>query len=192
MSVAALGPEERGQLLALARESIAASLERRKPRKGDLAPRLLDPGGAFVTLTRRRDGELRGCIGYVEAVRPLADAVAEAARLAATEDNRFEPVGRGELSQLHVEISVLTPLVPTRAEDVEVGIHGLVVRHAGRSGLLLPQVAVEHGWDREVFLDHTCRKAGLPPGTWRRPDVELLSFTAEVFGEAGAGPEAIA
>jgi AmmeMemoRadiSam system protein A len=134
-------------------------------------------------LRRRSDGELRGCIGYVEAVRPLHEAVAEAARLAATEDHRFEPVGRSELEHLHVEISVLTPLSPTSADEVVVGTHGLVVRHGGRSGLLLPQVPVEQGWDREAFLDHACRKAGLPAGTWKRPDAELLSFGAEVFGD---------
>jgi AmmeMemoRadiSam system protein A len=110
--------------------------------------------------------------------------VAEAARLAATEDHRFEPPSRGELPRLRIEISVLTPLLRTRAEDVVVGVHGLMIRQAGRSGLLLPQVPVEHGWDREAFLDHTCRKAGLPPGAWRQPDAELLSFAAEVFGDS--------
>jgi AmmeMemoRadiSam system protein A len=181
-----LGPEQRSQLLWLAREAIRAALQDRKPEACPLAPSLREQAGAFVTLTRRRDGELRGCIGYVEAVRPLADAVAEAARLAATEDHRFEPLRSSDLQDLRVEISVLSPLAPTRADQVVVGTHGLVVRHGGRSGLLLPQVPLEHGWDREAFLEHTCRKAGLAPGTWRLPDAELLSFTAEVFGEGEA------
>jgi len=184
MKPPALGPEERAQLLAIAREAITANLEGRPPRSVPLAPSLYECGVAFVTLTQRSDGELRGCIGYVEAVRPLAEAVAEAARLAATEDHRFEPPSRGELPRLRIEISVLTPLLPARAEDVVVGVHGLMIRQAGRSGLLLPQVPVEHGWDRETFLDHTCRKAGLPPGAWRLADAELLSFTAEVFGDS--------
>ena len=178
-----LGPEERRQLLSVAREAIAALLQGRPPAQPALAPPLRERGGAFVTLTGRSDGELRGCIGYVEAVRPLAEAVAEAARLAATEDHRFAPVTAAELPGLRIEISVLTPLAPTRPQDVAVGSHGLMIRHAGRSGLLLPQVAVEHAWDRETFLDQTCRKAGLPPGTWKQADADLLSFTATVFGE---------
>ena len=187
MSFPSLGPEERRQLLRLAREAVAAGVECRPATRFDLAPALAQPAAAFVTLTRRSDGELRGCIGYVEAVRPLAEAVAEAARLAASEDRRFDPVTRAEVGNLSVEISVLSPLLPTRPDEVVVGIHGLMIRYAGRSGLLLPQVPAEHGWDREKFLDETCRKAGLPPGTWKEPGVELLAFTADVFGEDEAG-----
>jgi AmmeMemoRadiSam system protein A len=183
MSGPGLGDDERAQLLALARESIAASLEGRALRSLPLAPQLREKGGAFVTLAQRSDGELRGCIGFVEAVRPLSEAVAEAARLAATEDRRFQPLRLAELANLHIEISVLTTPVPVRAEEIVVGTHGLMIRHAGASGLLLPQVPVEHGWDRESFLEHTCRKAGLPPGAWRLPGAELLSFTAVVFSE---------
>jgi AmmeMemoRadiSam system protein A len=178
-----LGSEERRQLLRLARESVTAALERRTPRRPPLAASLQERAAVFVTLTRGRDGELRGCIGTVEPLRPLAHAVEEAARLAATEDRRFDPMRSSELPDLRIEVSVLGPLVPTRPEQVILGIHGLVIRQGPRSGLLLPQVAVEHGWDRETFLDQTCRKAGLPAGGWRLPDTQLLSFTAEVFAE---------
>ena len=88
-----------------------------------------------------------------------------------------------ELPSLDIEVSVLSRTVPVRPEDVEIGTHGLIIRCAGRAGLLLPQVPVEHGWDRKGFLEETCRKAGLPKDAWKRPDAELLGFTAEVLGE---------
>ena len=96
---------------------------------------------------------------------------------------RFDPVLPSELPDLSLHVSVLGELRPIDPEAVEVGVHGLVIRGGGRSGLLLPQVAAERGWDRERFLDETCRKAGLPPETWRRPDCELLAFTATVFSD---------
>ncbi len=138
------------------------------------------PGAAFVTLTK--NGRLRGCIGYTEAVAPLFKVVQECAVAAATEDPRFPPVSSNELPSLRIEISVLTPLVPILPEEVEVGRHGLMVSQGGMRGLLLPQVPVEWGWDRETFLDQTCVKAGLPPSAWRH-GATLRSFTAEVFGE---------
>ena len=108
--------------------------------------------------------------------------VQECAVAAATEDPRFPPVSPDELSSLRVEISVLTPLVLIRPEEVEVGRHGLMIAQGRRRGLLLPQVPVEWGWDRETFLDQTCVKAGLPPSAWRH-GATLWAFTAEVFGE---------
>jgi hypothetical protein len=104
---------------------------------------------------------------------------------AATEDGRFEPVTAKELPELRLEISALGPMLPVRPEDVQVGRQGLLISHQGRRGVLLPQVPVEHGWNRETFLDHTCLKAGLLPGSWQEEGVELLGFTAEVFGEEG-------
>jgi AmmeMemoRadiSam system protein A len=101
----------------------------------------------------------------------------------ATEDGRFDPVTEAELAGLRIEISALGPLEPIRPEDVEVGRHGLLISYGSRRGVLLPQVPVEQGWDRETFLAHTCWKAGLPEDTWRRPGVELLGFTATVFSE---------
>jgi AmmeMemoRadiSam system protein A len=113
----------------------------------------------------------------------LLETVARMAVAAAIEDGRFEPVTRAELDHLSIEVSALSPLQPIRPEEVEVGRHGLLVTLGGRRGVLLPQVPKEHGWDRETFLVHTCRKAGLSDDAWKRPGVELLAFTADVFGE---------
>ena len=178
-----LTPEERRVLLAAARESIAAHLGRRPARLPAPSGTLARKQGAFVTLHRREDGELRGCVGMMRAEEPLLGTVARMAVVAATEDGRFDPVSGGELDGLHIEISALSPLEPIRPEDVVVGRHGLLIGYGGRRGVLLPQVPVEHGWDREAFLAHTCRKAGLPEDAWRQPGVELLGFTATVFGE---------
>jgi AmmeMemoRadiSam system protein A len=102
---------------------------------------------------------------------------------AATRDGRFSPVTARELEALRIEVSVLSPLESIQPSAVEVGRHGLLLSGGGRRGVLLPQVPVEHGWDRESFLAHTCQKAGLPASAWRGPDVELLAFTATVFEE---------
>ena len=115
--------------------------------------------------------------------RPLLETVARMAVAAAIEDGRFEPVTEAELDGLSVEVSALSPLGPIRPEEVEVGRHGLLVGQGGRRGVLLPQVPGEQGWDRETFLVHTCRKAGLPDDAWKEPGVELLGFTADVFRE---------
>jgi len=175
--------EERRQLLALARQAIAAHLACALLTLPEVAPALRWPGAAFVTLRRRGDDELRGCIGTVEARQPLVDAVVRMAVAAATQDLRFASVTAGELPSLALEISILGPAAPIAAQAVEPGVHGLIVRHGGRSGLLLPQVATDHGWDRETFLQCTCLKAGLPRDAWRDPGAILLAFTAEVFGE---------
>jgi len=180
---AELTPEQRHALLAAARESIAAHLGGRRPRLPSPSGALARKQGAFVTLHRRADGELRGCVGMMRSEETLLDTVARMAVVAATEDGRFDPVSGGELDGLHIEISALSPLEPIRPEDVVVGRHGLLIGYGGRRGVLLPQVPVEHGWDREAFLAHTCRKAGLPEDAWRQPGVELLGFTATVFGE---------
>lgn len=142
--------------------------------------------GAFVSLHRRGSGELRGCIGCFEGRGTLDETVARMAVEAATHDPRFAPMRPFELDGVTIEISVLGPMVdlddPRR---VEVGEHGLVVSRGGRRGVLLPQVAAEYGWTREEFLDHTCVKAGLSAGDWRKPGTRLQTFTAEVFGESG-------
>ena len=142
--------------------------------------------GAFVTF--KKDGHLRGCIGSMVGDGPLYLTVARMARAAAFEDPRFPPVTAAEASALELDISVLGPL--TRCPDpslVRVGRHGLLVRQGYRSGVLLPQVPVEWRWDRETFLSQTCRKAGLPPDTWRDAwqdgRTELYWFEAEVFGD---------
>ena len=138
--------------------------------------------GAFVTL--HKDAQLRGCIGYVEPLTALYRTVIENAVNAARRDPRFPPVKRDEVAQLHIEISVLTrPHAISDVEEIEVGRDGLIVSRGAARGLLLPQVASERGWSRETFLDSTCRKAGLAPGAWRKGDVEIQAFSAQVFSE---------
>jgi AmmeMemoRadiSam system protein A len=176
-------PEERGVLLRVAREAIAARLGGSPLSLPDASGTLAARRGAFVTLRARGDDELRGCIGQMESERPLVETVARMAVAAATEDTRFRPVTLGELVRLKLEISVLGPMRSIRAPEVVVGRHGLMVSDGRRRGVLLPQVPVEQGWERETFLAHTCIKAGLPADAWRKPGVELLAFTADVFGE---------
>lgn len=148
-------------------------------------PELLEKRGAFVTLYLA--GELRGCIGVATAVSPLYETVQNCAISAATTDPRFPPLTLSELSEVRIEISVLSPLERVKAiEEIEIGVHGLIVYHEGRRGLLLPQVATEHGWDREQFLRQVCRKAGLPMDEWTK-GARVERFTALVFGEDRTG-----
>ena len=140
------------------------------------------PRAAFVSL--HAEGDLRGCIGMITAVESLAGTVARCAALAATEDPRFPPLERAELDAVSIEISVLGPRVPIAdPSGIVVGRHGLMVTLGSRRGLLLPQVAVEQGWDRETFLRETCRKAGLEETAWKKGAV-VEAFEAEVFSEA--------
>lgn len=171
--------DDRQALLRIAHESILSSFTDRALPKAPPYPSLSEPRGVFTTLYLH--GSLRGCVGYAMPVSPLYLAVAETARAAAFEDSRFHPVTALEAPELEISLSVLSPLFPIRAEEVEVGRHGLVISLGQRRGLLLPQVPVEYGWDREVFLEQTCRKAGLAAGAWREASLE--AFTAEVFGD---------
>jgi AmmeMemoRadiSam system protein A len=173
-------PKERASLLRLAHESIVSALERREISLTPPSPHLAAPRGAFTTIYFRSG--LRGCVGYVFPVASLYRTVAETACAAAFEDTRFSPVTLEEAPELEVSLSILSPLKIIRPEEVEIGIHGLVVNHGGRRGLLLPQVPIEHQWDRLTFLDQTCRKAGLPLDAWQK-GATLEAFTAEVFGD---------
>jgi len=176
-----LDAAQRKTLLGIARRALEGYVRAGKvPPEEGAQGKLAAPGAAFVTLTK--NGRLRGCIGYTEAVAPLFKVVQECAVAAATEDPRFPPVSPGEFPSLRIEISVLTPLFPLRPEKVEVGRHGLLVRQGRMRGLLLPQVPVDQKWNRETFLDQVCVKAGLPPSAWRH-GATLEGFTAEVFGE---------
>ncbi|MEW6263661.1 MAG: AmmeMemoRadiSam system protein B [Thermodesulfobacteriota bacterium] len=179
-----LASAEQKLLLSLARQSILAGLENKTFVPPEPLPAALKaPRGAFVTLKKR--GELRGCIGRLESERPLAEVVTVMAQAAAFEDHRFPPLTKAELPDLRLEISVLTPFQPVKeVEEIQVGRHGLIVLRGPHSGLLLPQVPVEEGWDREQFLDFTCRKAGLPFKCWREAGTRLYSFSAQVFSEA--------
>jgi AmmeMemoRadiSam system protein B/AmmeMemoRadiSam system protein A len=178
-----LDEAQQGTLLKIARESVTAAVRGQKPPQWDVDdPALKRRCGAFVTLKER--GELRGCIGYIEAIKPLFQTVADVAASAALNDPRFMPVSPEELPDLTLEISVLTPLRRlTDPAEIVIGKHGLLIRKGGYQGLLLPQVATEWGWDKWQFLEHTCRKAGLPPDAWKDPQAEIYTFTAQVFGE---------
>jgi AmmeMemoRadiSam system protein A len=190
MSIAEAAPDDRRlseldrkELLRIARATLREYLS-----TGYLPPgaphrkSLLVPSGAFVSVYV--GGQLRGCMGRVDSDTPLYLAVEQLAVSAATRDPRFDPVRMEELTDAQLEISILSPLHLGTAEALEVGRHGVVITRGPRRGLLLPQVATKHEWNRERFLDETCAKAGLPPGAWREPGTRIELFTAEVFGEA--------
>ena len=172
--------EERSLLLQLAHQSIAAALEHGEISLVPPAPHLAEPRGVFTTLYYR--GDLRGCVGYVFPVMSLYRTVAESARGAAFDDSRFAPVTRDEAAELRVSLSILSPPQPIRPEDVEIGRHGLLIKMGAYRGLLLPQVPIEHDWDRIAFLEQTCKKAGLPIDAWRN-GAQVEAFTAEIFGD---------
>jgi AmmeMemoRadiSam system protein A len=175
--------QERSVLLKLAHESIRCSLDQREISLDPPSPHLAEPRGVFTTICLQ--GQLRGCVGYVFPATSLFRAVAETARAAAFEDTRFLPVTRAEVPELEVSLSVLSLLAAIQPESVQVGKHGLLVSQHGHRGLLLPQVPVEHGWDRLTFLEQTCRKAGLASDAWQH-GAALEAFTAEVFGDRDA------
>jgi AmmeMemoRadiSam system protein A len=178
-----LSHEEKRELLEIARDAIASTLVRKSFHFDVHLPgRLLQPQGAFVTI--RIDRQLRGCIGYIESTRPLAEVVAEVATKAAFEDPRFPPLTAHELEQATLEVSVLSPLRQIQSiEEIVVGVHGLVIELGMHRGLLLPQVALEYGWDRQAFLEAVARKAGLHHLAWQDPEMKLHVFSAEVFEE---------
>ena len=172
--------EERRLLLRVAHTSIESAFDNQQTSWDPPTPHLAEPRGAFTTIYLH--GQLRGCVGYVMPIAPVYRTVAETARAAAFDDSRFTPVTREEAPQLEVSLSILSPLRPIAAEDIEIGKHGLLISQHGYRGLLLPQVPAEHGWDRVTFLEQTCRKAGLPTDAWHR-GASIEAFTAEVFGE---------
>jgi AmmeMemoRadiSam system protein A len=172
--------EERTLLLQLAHASILSALENREISLAPPTPHLAEPRGAFTSLYL--NSELRGCVGFVLPVSSVYRALIDTARAAAFEDTRFYPVTIAEAPQLEIELSILSPPRPVSAEEVEVGRHGLLVSLSGHRGLLLPQVPAERNWDRIMFLEQTCRKAGLPADAWKRGAL-IEAFTAEVFGD---------
>jgi uncharacterized protein len=202
--------EERIQLLRLAHDSISSALQCREISLDPPTPHLAEPRGVFTSIYLRHDPpgedrhredrpredhrkedrrredqrteELRGCVGYVLPTCPVYRAVAETARAAAFDDNRFPPVTQEEAPRLEIELSILSLAQPIQPEEIEVGRHGLLISWHGQRGLLLPQVPVERAWDRTIFLEQTCRKAGLLPDAWQR-GATIEAFTAEVFGE---------
>jgi AmmeMemoRadiSam system protein A len=174
----------RGALLALARSAVERALDGGPPP--EIAPvleALTEPRAAFVTIRDPESGRLRGCRGECPARRPLPECVSRVAVSAALDDPRFPPVTREELPALRFEISALTAPAPIQPEDVVVGEHGLLLSGEGVVGLLLPQVPVEQGWSRQEYLDGLCIKAGVPPGSWRRSELTLSGFEAEVWAD---------
>lgn len=172
--------EERALLLQVARQSISAALADRRLSLDPPTPHLAERRGAFTSLYLR--GALRGCVGYILPASSLYRAVAETARAAAFNDNRFQPVTNEEARILQIELSILSPPRPIAPETIEIGRHGLLIAQHERRGLLLPQVAAEHGWDRITFLQQSCRKAGLAEDAWQK-GASVRAFTAEVFGD---------
>ncbi|MGC9514425.1 TIGR00296 family protein [Methanocrinis sp.] len=188
--------DEGRRAVTLAREALAAYVERKEriTPKG-LPPAFSEKAGVFVTL--HEDGELRGCIGYPEPVMELGRAIVDSAINAGVNDPRFSRVRPEELSQIEIEVTVLTPPRPydVRNRDlpdaVKVGKHGLIVKRGMWSGLLLPQVAMEWEFDPEDFLCQTCLKAGLPPDSWIDEETEVLFFEGQVFAEVLPGGEVV-
>jgi AmmeMemoRadiSam system protein A len=173
---------ERGELLRLARDSIAASLRRSpSPHLATPTPSQLAPNGVFVSL--HMQAELRGCVGTLTTDRPLHQSVSRLAVVAAFDDPRFPPLREPELSAICIEISRLTTPIPVTPDALVVGRDGVCVAHGEHRAVLLPQVAPEHGWDAERLLREVCRKAQLPEDVWRLPDCEILRFEAECFSD---------
>lgn len=179
-----LNSKEQQALLEIAKKSVETAVREGKFYQcspGGLEA-LTQDRGAFVTL--KKQGELRGCIGYVAPLKPLCLTVRDVAALAAVKDTRFPPVTEAELRSLEYEVSVLSPLRRvTEWKQIRVGRDGLLIRKGDYEGLLLPQVATEQRWDRTTFLDQTCIKAGLPPRSWQDDDADVFMFTAFVFGD---------
>ncbi|MCX6802754.1 MAG: TIGR00296 family protein [Candidatus Diapherotrites archaeon] len=180
--------EEGEKLVKLARKSISYALASGSLLQ-DKAPdkKFLEKRGVFVTLNSQPGGELRGCIGLPYPVKPLWTAVGEAAISAALRDPRFPQVKSKELEKITIEISVLTPPEKIDKESlpdsVKIGEHGLIIEKGPNSGLLLPQVATEYGWDAETFLEQVCLKAGLYAKAWKVPDATIKTFSAQIFSE---------
>jgi hypothetical protein len=179
-----LNDSEKKELLNIARKTIESYLhQNRIPEFKEESEALNQKRGAFVTL--KKSGELRGCIGRIVADMPLYMVVSNVAIDSAVNDPRFEPLNYRELKDVEIEISVLTPFEKIKnLDEIEVGKHGLLIKKGFSSGLLLPQVPLEYGWDKETFLKHLCLKAGLTQESYLDKDVTIYKFSAIVFNEA--------
>ena len=174
--------DEKNILLVTARNRIKNDLKLGHAEYPAPTPLLKEICGAFVTL--HSSGMLRGCIGNIVGRRPLIDTVKSMAHAAAFEDPRFPALSPGEYEKIHIEISVLSPLHEIESiDEIKTGVHGIYLTKGFSSGVLLPQVATEQGWDRDTFIQHTCMKAGLPPDAWKAPSAKLEIFSAVVFSE---------
>ena len=181
-----LNKTEKQVLVKIARDTLALYLNRRVlPQLSayPATPNLQKECGVFVTLKNKKDKELRGCIGYLSGVKPLRESVRDCTVEAATRDQRFPPMQAGEDQTVTIEISVLTPPQKIGSiTQIEIGKHGLIISKGMRRGVLLPQVPVEWGWNRDDFLKAICQKAGLPEDAWKE-GADLYIFTAQVFAE---------
>ena len=185
-----MNDEDGFEAVRIARSVIESWVSEGKRYRPERYPEIFNERrGVFVTLHTYPENNLRGCIGYPEPVMPLIDALIDAA-ISSTMDPRFEKVRPEELSRLIVEVSILTTpkLISVKdpreyPEKVKIGEDGLIVRKGFYSGLLLPQVATEHGFDAEEFLSQTCIKAGLLPDEWLKGGVDIYKFQAEIFRE---------
>ncbi len=173
----------------IARKAIEAAVKDEKIPDIELPEKFDKKMGAFVTINKHPSEELRGCIGYPEPTYPLKDAIIQGAQ-SATRDPRFSSLSEDELESVIVEVSLLTPPENVEFEvpadlpqKIICGKHGLIAAKGPRRGLLLPQVAVDQGWDEEQFLDHTCRKAGLNPKEWKKGDCQIEIFEGVIFKE---------
>ena len=138
--------------------------------------------GAFVTIHIK--GDLRGCIGYIQGVKSIPETVKDMAAASAFSDPRFSSLSPVEYKKIDIEISILSPVEKVNdVSEIEVGRDGLIITRGSSRGLLLPQVPVEQGWDRDTFLSHTCYKAGIPADSWKNPGVLIEKFSAQVFSE---------
>lgn len=183
MKLEGLSENEKKELLKIARSTLQNHIQNQKiPDFTPSNENLKEKRGVFVTL--QKHGQLRGCIGYVEGIKPIYEAVRDNAINASTNDPRFPPVQPEELKDIDIEITVMTPLEKISDPNlIQVGKHGILIRKGWNQGLLLPQVATDYGWNREEFLAHTCMKAGLPVNAWKEKDAEIYIFSGEVFGE---------
>lgn len=181
--IVGLNDQEKQYLLGLVRTTIVSILEDNKfPETVPISEKMNSKFGVFVTL--HIDGNLRGCIGYIEGVDSLYKSVMTMAQSAAFRDPRFPPVSKAEVEKLDIEISVLSPTKQIgTVEEIEVGKHGLIIQQGSNRGLLLPQVATDWGWEKVEFLEQTCRKAGLPTNAWQDPQTKIFIFSAEIFSE---------
>ena len=172
--------EERALMKEMVRVAIESGLLGKPEKSFQVPPKLKEKMGAFVCLKTR--GELKGCIGHIKGLLPLDETIKEMARQAAFSDPRFPPLDASEWKETEIEISVLTPMRKIDdVEEIEVGLHGLYIEKGLETGLLLPQVAVECGWDRTAFLEYACMKAGLPRDAWRSKGTNIYVFSADVF-----------
>ena len=181
-----LSREEKLELLKIARTTVECLVKNIPVPDFEVTSDLLKENrGAFVTI--HKSGQLRGCIGYIKSVKPLYLSIRDMAESAAFRDPRFPPVTAHELNEIDIEISALTPFrVIDDVNEINVGKHGIYLSKGFNSGLLLPQVATEYGWDRITFLEHTCYKAGLSRDDWRK-GAEISIFSADIFGEIMMG-----